>query len=607
MLSACVKETEVSESAVQKSITYTLTASLSDGTKALISDSGQFSWESGDQVAVLDENSGDLCVFTCSGADGVFMFIGREGRNYNFTKAWYPASMVQSADHITFPNRWDYDDVSSAHHFPMAATISDGKMPFYHLGGLLKLTVNDVPANATTLSLTSDEVSLSGTFPIQYLGLDEGRVDATGESVVVESGAIPVKSVQEIGASQGGGSVNVDLNLSEKQTVTVFLPLPCGTYNYKITLSSGDATILEKTTSSAKHIDRAVILKMAALNITWPQTGLQARYGNTTVAFGPSEFWGWFKASGLPVEQNISIFDPDGNVTYGVRHSTKKKSGYYVECLSGDDARPFPLFAASDLYLSADMSRFFPVASGSAAALPSEYEAACFSLRGNFGSGSYATIGRFKKASDKAEAEGWGWYVVRNVVCTADPVEFKLYSNAPHAADGLVVTGTTTPQNVGIGRSLIWSENGQSPIFYHVTPGMSYDFYLREDLKQVIVYESGSQGAMDEERITGLTHYGLYNYSNASWIYTPGIDQISTEASETLTFVLIDGVSFDQVQMAGLPLTPSVGDVVNVGVTVTPTLGSSKNSTVPARIVKIEGSKVWLLSDNGTGMIVSMQ
>ena len=113
--------------------TYTLTGVLSEKTKALISDEGDFSWESGDRVMVLDSATGDLCEFTCEGGDGIFSFTGEPGREYSFTKAWYPASMVSAADVITFPAAWSYDEVSAAHNFPMAASISDGVMPFHHL------------------------------------------------------------------------------------------------------------------------------------------------------------------------------------------------------------------------------------------------------------------------------------------------------------------------------------------------------------------------------------------------------------------------------------------------------------------------------------------
>ena len=610
VLSACAKVTEDPVPTENEGITYTLKGILSDKTRALISDEGAFSWESGDKVAVLDSNTGDLCEFTSKDGDGIFTFTGEPGREYVFTKAWYPASMAKSDDVLSFPSSWEYSAVSAAHNFPMAAAVQNGEMHFYHLCALLKVTVNNVPKNATALSLSSPSVSLSGDFNVVNLGLDDGRIDATGENVIVEDGEIAVNSVPEIDSDLGEGSVSVLLDLSEKQTISVYIPLPCGSYKYSVKLAADEATVLQRTTSSAKNMDRAALIRMSALNVSWPATTLQACYDDVTVDFGPSDLWGWWKASSLPVEKDISIVDSGTSAQYGVKHSTQKRAGYMVQCLSGGSARTFPLHQASDIYIASDCSKFFFLAAGTGGIdveVPSEYEVAHFDLRGNFDGSGYKTIGNFIRAGDKAPVEGWGWYVVRNVSCSVENIDFKLYANAPYVSEGLVVTSTATRQNAGIGRTLTWDADGQYSIAYRVTPGACYDFYLREDLQQVIVYESGSQGPMYEDRIVGLSQYGLYYYGNSSWVYSPGIDQYWVSGTSPATFVMTDGITFDQVQVDNLPSAPLVGDSVSVTITVTPTIGSVRTSTVSANVVKVAGAKVWLLTSDGTGMIVSVQ
>lgn len=606
---SCKRLQEAEAPVPMEGVTYILRAGVSEKTRASISDEGEFSWSSGDRVSVLDGNSGDLCIFTCEDGDGQFSFTGEPGREYNFTKAWYPASMVKSEGVLTFPSEWDYSSVCEARQFPMEAVVDGENMMFYHLSGIIRVTVNNVPKDATALILSSDEVALSGDFGVSDLTLDQGRGDADGESVTIEDGTVPyTKSVSEIESGSGASGITVNLSLPSLGTARVYLPIPCGTYNYKVTVKVGDEIILERATSIAKDIDRASLIRMSALNVAWPATALQASYASTDVAFGPSDLWGWYVARSLPAGQDISVTDTGTSTSYGAKHSTKKKAGYFVECLSGANARVFPLQQESDLYISADRSKLFPLESGSAAVLPTEYEVAHFGLRGNFGTGSYVSKGTFVKTTDKAPAGGWGWYVVRSVACTSDEIEFKLYSNMPTVADGLVVAGTATRQNAGIGRTLTWTQDGQYPIFYRVTSGMSYDVYLREDLGQVIVYESGSQGSMDEERIKSLVNYGLYSYGNASWVYNPGMDQTWVITSSTTTFVIADGVTFDQIQISGLPTDPEVGDVVSVGVTVTPGIGVEKSSAVTTTVVKKEGDKVWLLDSlSGTGIIVSVQ
>ena len=604
LLVACAKgiEQEAPVDAVGECVTYTLTGVLSDNTKALISSEGEFSWEKGDKVAVLDSASGDICEFVSEDGDGVFSFTGDPGRI--FTKAWYPASMVKEEDVISYPDSWDYADLSEAHYFPMAASVAGGVMSFYHLGGLLKLTVNNVPKNATTLTLSSEDVSLSGDYGITTLGLDDGRVDATGENVVKEEGEIPVKSVQEIGAVSGKGNVSINLDLSSKQQVVVYVPLPCGNYGYNITLKAGDEDILQRATTSAKSIDRAVLVRMGALTVSWPATTLKATYGKNEVAFEASDLWGWYVAKNIPKDQNVGISDSDNS--YGSDVATKKHAGYLSRCTVSGSA--FPLKVNSDLYISADKSILFPLAAGSSGIsiiVPEEYEVAHYGLRGDFGEGTYTSKGIFEKTDDVPEGSGQ-WYVVRNVTCTASPIEFKLYNTAYSAADGLLVTATSTPQNAGVSRSLVYGDN--PGVKYNVTVGMAYDVYLREDLTKVYVCEAGSKtSSMDKSVFETMTSFGLYQYDGSSFICAKGIDQTWTTISSTVTFVLVDGITFDQVEISGIPPTPSVDDVVTVDVRVLPTIGGTKYSSVTSTVIKKEENKVWLLSEDGTGMIVNVQ
>ena len=65
----------------------------------------------------------------------------------------------------------------------MEAVVDGENMMFYHLSGIIRVTVNNVPKDATALILSSDEVALSGDFGVSDLTLDQGRGDAEGESV----------------------------------------------------------------------------------------------------------------------------------------------------------------------------------------------------------------------------------------------------------------------------------------------------------------------------------------------------------------------------------------------------------------------------------------
>ena len=169
-----------------------------------------------------------------------------------------------------------------------------------------------------------------------------------------------------------------------------------------------------------------------------------------------------------------------------------------------------------------------------------------------------------------------------------------------------MVTATSTPQNAGVSRSLVYGDN--PGVKYNVTVGMAYDVYLREDLTKVYVCEAGSKtSSMDKSVFEMMTSFGLYQYDGSSFICAKGLDQTWTTISSTVTFVLVDGITFDQVEISGIPPTPSVDDVVTVDVRVLPTIGGTKSSSVTSTVIKKEENKVWLLSEDGTGMIVNVQ
>ena len=618
---SCQRETDMPERKSAKGkVTYTLTGEISERTKAFIGDDGKFSWELNDAIAVLDATYGKLCTFTCASINdqggGVFTFTGEEGKEYNFTKAWYPVSMVKLENGepvITLPDSWTAEAVQEARSFPIAAAVNGDKLSFYHLGGLLKLTLNDVPKNATSLVLSSSKAGISGDFSIQSVGLNAGKINVTGENVTVEGSEIPVsKAIQEILPGENGSVTVTDFNLAAKGSITAYIPLPCGSYPYSVALKVGEEEIMKKTTTRPIEIGRANLVKMSALSPSWSATSLKAKYGSTTVDFVPSDLWGWYVASGLPKDTDIIIVDADdGNKEYGTRFATKKQVGYFCQCFTGGTSGAFPLKEDSDLYVSSDKERVFPLlagASGDAVKLPEEYEVAHYGLRGDFGTGEYASKGIFTKTEDSpADGGNWKWYVVRNVLCTGTPIAFKLYGtvsgNSYIANDGVLETGTTTPQTAGVVRSLARPGGSTYAIQYNVTPGMCYDVYLKEDLTQVIVCEAGSNTtSVDENYLKGLTNYGLYNYNGASYVCAPGIDQTWTEG--TGSFVFAKGFTFDQVQFSGLPTNPSIdNNYVDIGVNVTPSIGNSSSSTVSAKIVKIEGNKLWLLSVDGTGII----
>ena len=260
---ACGIKEEVPET-LPEAPYFSFRAVMGDETKATMSDSGKGSWEAGDQIAVFDTESNKFCTFTSEKGDGVFTFEGEPGVTYTFTRAYYPASIVKNAETITLKDSYTMAELESAKLFPMMAKEFGETMTFYHLGALTRLSFTSLPANTSTLSISSAEVSLSGDFTPEESALDNGQTEAEGEGFTIVDN-VPVKADadtrMEIHAKAGSGAIQVSIPAGTDAT-TLYVPLPVGSFNIKIDLKTGDS-VLEQHSSSFKDIKRAslIILK----------------------------------------------------------------------------------------------------------------------------------------------------------------------------------------------------------------------------------------------------------------------------------------------------------------------------------------------------------
>lgn len=209
-----------------------------EGSKASVSEDGACSWTAGDQIAVYDSKSGTFCTFTSELGDGYFSFSGDPGTIYNFTHAYYPASVAEGADAISLPAEMSLASAKSGGTFPMMATRGEGDvLEFKHLGALLKYTLIGIPAQADALVLSSKEVSLSGSFPV--------------------SGTEP--SIQ---AASGSGTVRIALEPGAAKSLVFYLPLPLGTYTFTCDVKAGNETLQSHTSKNSKEVQRAKLIRM---------------------------------------------------------------------------------------------------------------------------------------------------------------------------------------------------------------------------------------------------------------------------------------------------------------------------------------------------------
>ncbi len=242
-LVACNKEQEVKEETNPENevelVTEVIRASWDEGeTKGNIAEvGGAFTWSEGDKIAVHTNNDGGTWYYSQA------LVAGDEGQtSANFTTTFagtrdavavFPNSLVtEGADAlssgltVTLPSSYALADVQGDKApTPMVAVNTGETLAFKHLCGLLRLTINGIPADATKLTVDFLGRKVYGDFTIAAGNLTPGD-DAC--IISTESGC--ANDVITITGLDGSVS-----------SVTVNIPLPAGTYDdVVITPYNGD-------------------------------------------------------------------------------------------------------------------------------------------------------------------------------------------------------------------------------------------------------------------------------------------------------------------------------------------------------------------------------
>ena len=281
-----------------KMITEVVSGGRGDATKATIgSTTPTFAWTAGDNVAVHVSN-GKYVYTSDDGASGAtpkaspdkasFTVVYPDGYSRD-AFALYPSTIVdkdatnygqsgQSLD-VTLPSSYTLAQVSGeTSPCPMISTNTAGAgWVFYQLCGLLRLTVNDIPATAKRLEIDFNGKNVAGKFaiPDPVKGDDTSTIalanaggsnssvititkDGTntllGADILVLNLPIPTGSYEKItviaydaitgGSALAGATINfaysADNSHATKKTATLGVPLQ-STFNF--TFKSGDTTL----------------------------------------------------------------------------------------------------------------------------------------------------------------------------------------------------------------------------------------------------------------------------------------------------------------------------------------------------------------------------
>ena len=187
-----------------------------DQTRTSVTDEGVFSWSAGDQVW-LHTTSGSVVGTLSSGAgssSAEFTYGGFVGEMTG--KAVYPYNDGHSISgevlNFVLPASYDLGSSLTNTNAAMYGVNVGGTIKFNHLAGVMRFKFKDVPAGVNKFTITLDK-KINGTF----------TADLAEEYPVIETSSASAASEKTI-------TLNF-IALTAKSDISIYVPLPIGTYN----------------------------------------------------------------------------------------------------------------------------------------------------------------------------------------------------------------------------------------------------------------------------------------------------------------------------------------------------------------------------------------
>lgn len=187
-----------------------------DQTRTAVTDEGKFTWSAGDQVW-LHTTSGSVVGTLSSGAgssSAKFTYGGFVGEMTG--KAVYPYndghSVSEEVLNFVLPASYNLGSSLTNTNAAMYGVNVGGTIKFNHLAGVMRFKFKDVPAGVNKFTITLDK-KINGTF----------SADLTADYPVIETSSTSTVSEKTI-------TLNFNA-LTAKSDISVYVPLPIGTYN----------------------------------------------------------------------------------------------------------------------------------------------------------------------------------------------------------------------------------------------------------------------------------------------------------------------------------------------------------------------------------------
>ena len=314
-------------------------------TKADFDNAGACAWEAGDAIAVHTKN-GALATLTTSSAGTSVTFTGSIPVGDEILEdavAYYPATIAVTGYPAKVNLPTSYASAAAAKKgFLLRGVLSSGEITFKHIGGLVKMTVNDIPTNVNKL-VFSTGVAITGQLDVN-----------TGGS----------NAVCEIGS--GATSVTIATSAGERSSSSVFfLPVPAGTLTggFSIILKEDDTAVSTKTTTKDIAIGRAKVVNMKAYtpegtDSDWYVTGGFNSWSTTanrmTNVLGHD---GWVVARGITVDSEGFKLFKSGSWK-GTNGANLHTQYYGNDDGSSDNIKP-SADKAYDIYFNPSDNKYF--------------------------------------------------------------------------------------------------------------------------------------------------------------------------------------------------------------------------------------------------------
>ncbi len=261
LFAGCAKEQLVEERSYTGPVTVVSATfeSLSNGaTKAAVTDAGIFTWQNGDKAAFTVASGSSYLTGTNSSTTATAVFSINGSPSFTSSSfAFYPSDLTTGqstsslAVKVPATREWVKDQTNVAMYG--AKVENKSSFNFTHMGGLVRVRVNNVPTNARKFVFRTPGYKINGDFTAKNVS----------NYNVIETATSTIESEQTY-------TLTWTTAPPEENTMDFYIPLPVGTYSsgfaFKF-LDGTDAEILSKTSSQSETIARKDLVLMPAITL----------------------------------------------------------------------------------------------------------------------------------------------------------------------------------------------------------------------------------------------------------------------------------------------------------------------------------------------------